>query len=201
MSEASSLPPTSATPSRRPRPTSLRLDQIGIQPTDIIGKVIKCVRKSTAHPALTIAFVDDSSVQIRVDGYDPQHPGVPKELEMDSCLQDLLFREEPVELPVLDCAFVTLSDKAFQRQESVGRGVSVQSWDQKHLGLALKLPINQSVEGKARWHCIWASMEENNEREGVCTFRSYEDVYLAGLSTRTPPSTPTRHRRRKSRAY
>jgi hypothetical protein len=32
------------------------------------------------------------------------------------------------------------------------------------------------------WHCVWATMAEYDGDFGPCTFRSFEDVYLAELT-------------------
>lgn len=173
----------------------------GISPCDIVGKVVKRVRKSSAHPALTIDFADETSVQIRVDGYDPSHPGLPKALETDSYLEELILTDEPLDFPLLGCAYVTLSDKAFELRKEGGSEDTLQQWDQQHIGLALKCTNENSISGKARWHCVWASKQELDAACGACTFRSYEDVYLDILprTQRPSSSTPTKHRRRRSR--
>ncbi|TEB37396.1 hypothetical protein FA13DRAFT_1726486 [Coprinellus micaceus] len=194
MSEALSSP--SKSPAVQP------WNQVGIDPSDIIGKVVKQVRKSCTHPTVTIDFDDDTSVQIRVDGYDPRHPGLPKSLETDSHLEELMMREFPIDIPVLGCAYVTLSDKAFDCRRRNGIDDTLQHWDQQHVGLALKFPYVNT--GRARWHCIWATKQDHEEAGGACLFRSYEDVYLERLprarrSRPNTPTTPTKHRRRKSR--
>ncbi|KAJ2931214.1 hypothetical protein H1R20_g5791, partial [Candolleomyces eurysporus] len=180
MSEA---PP--ASPSRRR--TSPETHHAGIKPSDIIGKVVKRVRKSSTHPAFTIDFADDTAVQIRVEGYDPQHPGLPKTLETDAYLQELMSSDKAFDCAILGCSYVTLSDKAFERRRRDGEDI-LQHWDQQHVGLALKFADGQSA--KARWHCIWAAKQEHDQEDGGCIFRSYEDVYLDYLCrTRCPPES------------
>ncbi|TFK44411.1 hypothetical protein BDQ12DRAFT_730476 [Crucibulum laeve] len=171
-SNASASPPLSPTTRRRPQP--LRINYVGIDPGDIIGKVLKRVRQSSSHPVLTLDFADNTTFQILVDGYDPVHRGIPKDLEMDSCLHDIFTSDQPLDLEILDCALITLSDKAFNRKYS--RDPHEEQWDQKHLAMAFKF-----AEERPQWHCIWATMEEYDEEAGVCLFRSYDDVYLERL--------------------
>ncbi|RDB24762.1 hypothetical protein Hypma_007693 [Hypsizygus marmoreus] len=156
------MSPTIPAHSRRPLPP----DYIGADPYDIIGKVLRSARRSSTHPSLTLNFADNTSFQILIDGYDPAHPGVPKELEMD--LDDLVTCGQIVELPVIGCTFTTLLDRAFEQKS----GRDIDRWEQKHRGLALKF-----AEEVPRWRCIWAIMEDHDST-GTCTFRSYSDVYL-----------------------
>ncbi|KAF9010499.1 hypothetical protein BDQ17DRAFT_1346330 [Cyathus striatus] len=174
-SSSRSRPSTPPSPNTaRHRPPSLRLNHIGIDPSEIVGKVLKRARISSIHPVVTLDFADNTSVQVLVDGYDPQHPGVPKELEMDPYFHEILSDGKTVNLEVLDCALVTLSDKAFHRVDS--KAPTEVNWDQKHLAIAFRFG-----EPSPRWHCVWAKMQEYDERLGVCTFRSYDDVYLQNL--------------------
>ncbi|EKM80715.1 hypothetical protein AGABI1DRAFT_112461 [Agaricus bisporus var. burnettii JB137-S8] len=163
-----------------PRP--LRFSHIGIDPSLLIGKTLQRARLSSSHPALTLDFSDHFTVQVLVDGYDPAHRGVPKQLEMDSNL-DALLAKDSINLEVTDCAIITLQDAAFDYKHSKPKHAS---WDQKHLAVALKL-----AEETPRWHCIWARMEEYDEDLGTCVFRSYEDVYLERL-IRTPKKSKWR---------
>lgn len=98
---------------------------------------------------------------------------------MDSGLDAILFANESLNLEVTDCAFITLQDAAFDCKHARVPSKTV-SWDQNHLGVALKFS-----EQNPRWHCIWASMEERDEQLATCVFRSYDDVYLERLH-RTP---------------
>lgn len=136
--------------------------------------MLKRARRSTTHPAVTLDFSDATSFQILVDGYDPVHRGIPKELEMDATLDEILSSPEQMELQVLDCALVTLSDKAFARKHD--HDPEELQWDQKHLGVAFKFAVENP-----KWHCVWAAMEEHDENQGTCVFRSYDDVYLEKL--------------------
>ncbi|KAJ6587152.1 hypothetical protein DFH09DRAFT_247467 [Mycena vulgaris] len=183
-SPSSSSPPTS--PVSRPRPPPLRLDHLGINPADLVGKVLKSVRRSTTHPSLTLAFADGARVQIMVDGYDPVHKGVPKNLEMDPSL-DALFAGAAVDLTVADCALITLSDKAFAR-----RGPGDEQWDQHHLGVAFKFAA-ADAEGGGGWHCVWAILQDHDAATGECVFRTYDDVYLEHIQR--SPRKP-KHRRK-----
>ncbi|KAJ7497539.1 hypothetical protein FB451DRAFT_1019319 [Mycena latifolia] len=169
-------------PVSRPRPPPLRLDHVGINPSDLVGKVLKSVRRSEKHPSLTLAFADGTRVQIMVDGYDPVHKGVPKELEMDPSLNDL-FAGDAVDLTVTDCALITLSDKAFAR-----RPRQDDQWDQHHLGVAFKF-----AGGAEPWHCVWAILQDHDAATGECVLRTYDDVYLEHLQR-----SPRKARRRKS---
>ncbi|PBK91448.1 hypothetical protein ARMGADRAFT_1166279 [Armillaria gallica] len=154
------------------------LDHPGVHPQTLIGKVLIRARRSPRHPSLTLDFRDNTAFQILVDGYDPAHPGVPKELEFDPLFDHILAKGESLDLTVVDCAFVTLSDKAFQRKHNPDgdRRVNDLRWDQKHLGLAFRFS-----EEKPRWHCVWAMLEDHDKEQGTCIFRSYGDVYLQRL--------------------
>jgi len=152
------------------KPTALRLDALGVDPVHLVGRVLSRVTQSPNHPSLTLAFSDGTKYQILVDGYnpskDPEMRGVPKLLEMDTSLHEIF---NPADLStginriVSGCTHLRLSDKAFSQD---------QKWNQDHVGLAFKFA---DAEG---WHCIWAIMAEHDPLSGVCTFRSYEDVYL-----------------------
>ncbi|KAJ3571703.1 hypothetical protein NP233_g3585 [Leucocoprinus birnbaumii] len=166
--------PPSPTAARK-RPEALRLNHIGIDPSEIIGKILQRARRSSSHPALTLHFTDNTTYQILVDGYDPAHRGIPKQLEMDSGLDTMLSANESPNLEVIDCALITLQDVAFDGKNAKSPS-KVVSWDQKHLGVAVKFS-----EQNPRWHCIWARMEEYDEQEATCIFRSYDDVYLEKL--------------------
>lgn len=135
---------------------------------------MKKARRSCNHPALTLDFSDNTTFQILVDGYDPVHRGISKALEMDSSLDDLFTSGQPINLPIVDCALITLSDKAFERKPA--HNPREAQWDQKHLGVAFKF-----AEADARWHCVWATLEDHDAQLGTCVFRSYDDVYLDRL--------------------
>ncbi|KAJ7268797.1 hypothetical protein B0H12DRAFT_958766, partial [Mycena haematopus] len=146
-----------------------------INPSDLVGKVLKTVRRSEVHPSITLAFEDNTRVQIMVDGYDPVHKGVPKELEMDPSLHDLFANDGAVDLTVTDCALITLSDKAFALPTN-------DQWDQKHLGIAFKFAgEGASDAGGSGWHCVWAILQDHDKATGECVFRTYDDVYLEHL--------------------
>jgi hypothetical protein len=175
-SSDSSAPPSPSKP--RPRPPPL----VGIDPATLVGKVLTGIRKSPVHPSLTLDFADNTTIQVVVDGYDP-HPGfrgLPKQLETNA-VSDPIFNPPTghlvTELTIRDCAFVTLSDRAFDLKQ---RGAE---WDQNHQGIAFKF------SGQKSWHCIWATLAEHDENHGSCIFRSYNDVYLRNLH-RHPPLRP-----------
>ncbi|KAJ6596668.1 hypothetical protein B0H10DRAFT_2088376 [Mycena sp. CBHHK59/15] len=155
------------------RPPALRLDHLGIDPADLVGKVLTSVRRSPKHPSLTLVFADGDKVQVMVDGYDPVHRGVPKALEMDSDL-DALVAARPARLTVAACALITLSDKAFAAREG-------DSWDQRHLGLALRFATAGAHDAAEPWHCVWATLQDHDAATGECVFRTYDDVYLEKL--------------------
>jgi hypothetical protein len=175
--QSASSPTTSSSPPKsRARPPPL----IGIDPGTLVGRVLTSIRKSPVHPSLTLNFADRSTIQVLVDGYDP-HPGcrgIPKQLEMNSA-SDPIFNPPSghldTDLTIRDCAFVKLLDRAFDMKESK-RGAE---WDQTHQGIAFKF------HEQSRWHCIWATLAEHDDKHGTCVFRSYNDVYLQ--SCERPP--------------
>jgi hypothetical protein len=85
-----------------------------------------------------------------------------------------------VQLTVTHARLVKLKDTAHEWSET---GES--RWNVEHLALALKF-----VE-EPGWHCVWATMAEYDGDFGPCTFRSFDDVYLAELHSsprkRKPP--------------
>ncbi|KZV85855.1 hypothetical protein EXIGLDRAFT_725429 [Exidia glandulosa HHB12029] len=176
----------------RNRPPSLRLhdNPDGIDPSTIVGKVLKRVHRGAAHPNLTLVFADDSVVQVKIEGYHPNARGLSKELEMDSSLDDFLASSaaSTVDLLILDCALVRLTDKAFERSDSDASNDS--RWSQDHLGLAFKF------EGMPhRWYSVWATMQDFDD-DGICRFRSYDDVFLSPVAQ--TPRRP-RHARKNSK--
>jgi hypothetical protein len=175
--------------SQRPRKQTgslLRLDSIGVDPDQIVGKVLIHIRRSPTHPAVTLRFADKTVYQVRVDGYDPVHRGIPKELEMNSVLLPL-FRppggQIDVHLTVTHARLVQLKDTAYEWSET-----AESRWHVEHLALALKFAEEPG------WHCVWATMAEYDDGDfGPCTFRNFDDVYLAELELNT-----SSHRKRKS---
>jgi hypothetical protein len=96
--------------------------------------------------------------------------GLPKELEMDSSLEQLLSTptgQALVDWTIKDCALITLSDKAFESREREQR------WDQDHIGVALRFSEDR------KWHCVWVTLTDHDD--GNCVFRSYGDVYVDQL--------------------
>ncbi|KDQ53452.1 hypothetical protein JAAARDRAFT_39136 [Jaapia argillacea MUCL 33604] len=212
-SSSSSHPPPSPT-KRRVQPAGLRIDTIGVDPSVIIGKTLTRVRRSPTHPALTLDFSDNTTFQILVDGYDPIHKGIPKDLEMDeglaSVIRDCVNSDDgyggrlPRELTIVDCTFVKLTDKAFKRSEPedgeidaiFGVGVGKESrWNQNHLAIALKFSSDEG-QPPPRWHCVWATLADYDSDIGLCTFRSYDDVYLNELQRSPQKRKP---KKKKSR--
>ena len=172
-SHLSTLP---ATPEKQRRQLeSLRIDSIGVDPDQIVGKVLIRIRRSLTHPAVTLHFADNTIYQVRVDGYDPIHRGIPKELEMNSVLVPLFKPpggQIDVHLTVTHARLVKLKDTAHEWSET-----RESRWNVEHLALALKFAEEPG------WHCVWATMAEYDGDFGPCTFRSFEDVYLAELDT------------------
>ncbi|KAI0266810.1 hypothetical protein BC834DRAFT_873626 [Gloeopeniophorella convolvens] len=169
-----SNPPITPRKSRK-QPDSIRLDSIGVDPDDIVGKVLVRIRRSPTHPAVTLHFADNTTYQVRVDGYDPVHRGIPKELEMNSLLVPLFkppSGQVDVRLTVTHARMVKLKDTAHEWSER-----SESRWNVEHLALALKFAEEPG------WHCVWATMAEYDGDFGPCTFRSFEDVYLAELQS------------------
>lgn len=168
-------PPASPTKAARKKPQPIRLDSIGIDPGSLIGKVIRRIRPSPSHPAVTLQTNDDMTYQVRVDGYDPTHPGIPKSIEMNAVLSSLTqpsSNSDTHHLTVLDCRHISLKDTAFD-----GDG---KRWTVEHLAIAFKF---EEVRG---WACCWATMAEYEGGGGPCTFRSFEDVYLEEMASRSP---------------
>ncbi|KAL0956368.1 hypothetical protein HGRIS_002516 [Hohenbuehelia grisea] len=191
-----------SSPTLRQRPPPLRLDHLGDDPNVIVGKVLKGVKYSPVHPVITLDFTDDSTFQIRVDGYDPQYPGIPKNLETDPSFPLPADGKLPTALPITDCVFIKMTDKAFQRKARGGtsEGWEESQWDQSHLGVAFKF-----AEEFPRWHCVWATKQEVDEAAGGCVFRSYDDVFLKQLDRhgsfpKSPKARYGRHRRKASRS-
>ncbi|KAH8119252.1 hypothetical protein DFH11DRAFT_1501607 [Phellopilus nigrolimitatus] len=185
----------------RVRPAALRLNSIGVDPSLLIGKKLKHIRRSPTHPVITLSFADDTMYQILVDGYAPRHKSesVPRILEMDDLLQQLF--DPPgghidVDLVIKDCAFIQLSDKAYERREWEQR------WDQKHNAIAFKF------DDEKRWHCVWAMLAEH-DKLGSCTFRTFDDIYLQPLVRQTPlspkkakmPHMPQKNKSRKQDSW
>ncbi|KAI0823655.1 hypothetical protein BC628DRAFT_1382639 [Trametes gibbosa] len=161
---------------------------VGIDPASLVGKTLTCVRRSRAHPSITLHFTDGASFQVRVVGYDPQFRGVPKKLESDSAVLNPLSGTADVRLTVKHAAMITLADKAFQVQPGQGRGAGngkdarETRWTQKHVAFAIKF------DEEPGWHCMWATLAEYDaEAKEVCVFRNFADVYVDSLH---PPSTP-----------
>jgi hypothetical protein len=175
LSSSSESRPSAAPPPNQSRKqsSSLRRDSIGVDPDRIVGKVLVHIRRSPAHPAVTLHFADRSSYQIRIDGYDPVHRGIPKELEMNSVLVPLFKPpggQIDVHFTVTHARMVELKDTAYERSHT-----AESRWNVGHIALALKFA---EVPG---WHCVWATMAEYDGEFGPCTFRSFDDVYLAEL--------------------
>ncbi|KAI0081247.1 hypothetical protein K474DRAFT_1635942 [Panus rudis PR-1116 ss-1] len=145
---------------------------LGLSPSVLVGRVLKRVSRSSTHPVITLYFTDNTTYQVRVDGYDPMYPGLPKAIETDPELEPIL---NDIEAAHADAAYTivgatttTLTDRAYQSGE---HGKKDAEWKQSHSALAFKF----KEEGK--WHCMWATRAEFDAL-GRCTFRSYDDVYL-----------------------
>lgn len=157
---------------------STRLDPAPdeVAPVSLVGKTLVQVRRSPNHPSITLHFSDKSSYQIRVDGYNPQFPGLNKVLEMNAQLNGIFPEsggQANVNLTVDRCASIRMRDKAFD-----ARGSKETSWDQMHLGVVFKFKERDG------WHCLWAMLADNDSSTGLCVFRSFEDVYIAQAPVR-----------------
>ena len=158
----------------------------GVNPSELVGKVLKHVRQSSNHPTITLHFSDNTVFRVLVVGYDPVHRGVPKHIEMDPDLEALLLltdTERDVELTVSNAVMITLADIAYQVGDRETR------WNQNHSGLALRFREDSA------WHCIWATLTEYDIHEKTkCTFRSYNDVYLDTALSSGKHRNRSRHR-------
>jgi len=177
--------PSSPTNLKSGRSNGVRLDPAPdeVDPISLIGKTLIGVRRSPTHPNVVLLFSDKSSFQIRVDGYNPQYPGIKKEIELSQrCAEVFPARggSSSVELTIDHCASISMLDKAFD-----ARGSRECYWEQSHRSIAFKFKQRDG------WHCVWAMLAENEEY-GQCIFRNFEDVYLA----RSPP----RHKKKRSQA-
>ena len=147
-----------------------------VDPVSLVSKTLVQVRRSPNHPSITLHFSDKSAYQIRVDGYNPQFPGLNKVFEMNAQLHGIFPEsggQTDVNLTVDRCASIRMRDKAFD-----ARGSRETSWDQTHHGLVFKFKERDG------WHCLWAMLAENDSLTGVCVFRSFGDVYIAQASAR-----------------
>ena len=79
-----------------------------------------------------------------------------------------------VHLTVTHARFVQLKDTAHEWSET-----AESRWNVEHAALALKFADVHE------WHCVWATMAEYDGDFGPCTFRNFDDVYLAELNTST----------------
>ena len=159
-----------------------------VDPVSLVGKTLVQVRRSPNHPSITLHFSDKTSYQIRVDGYNPQFPGLNKVLEMNAQSQGVFPEgggQTDVRLTVDRCASIRMRDKAFDARSS-----KETSWDQGHFGLVFKFKERDG------WHCLWAMLADNDSSTGMCVFRSFEDVYIAQA-----PARPFNkgHNKRRSR--
>lgn len=93
-----------------------------------------------------------------------------------------------MELTIVDCALITLTDKAFEIK------TRLEQWDQNHLGVAFKFAEDNA------WHCVWATLMEHDDMMGECVFRSYDDVYLDQLQ-RSPRKRQRRDASPSKRAW
>ncbi|TFY74155.1 hypothetical protein EWM64_g9857 [Hericium alpestre] len=122
QSHLSTPPPTPPRPVRK-QPHQIRLQPIGVDPNCIVGKVLTCVRRSPIHPSISLDFADDTTYQLRVDGYSPTYPGIPREFEMNSAMYPLLHAEggrADVRLTVSHCRFVSLTPMSSLLEDMVG---------------------------------------------------------------------------------
>ncbi|KAK7687057.1 hypothetical protein QCA50_009557 [Cerrena zonata] len=173
---------------RSRKPESLRIDTLGISPTEMIGRQLKRITRSATHPVITFYFTDDTSFQVRVDGYNPGYPGLPKALETDPELEPIMvdLDNRDTVYTISQATLITLTDRAFQAGKQ-GRADS--EWKQIHSAIAFKL------QEEGRWHCLWATLAEF-DAVGRCIFRSFDDVYLERVE-RVPQKSPQKSPQKK----
>ncbi|GJE92219.1 hypothetical protein PsYK624_083720 [Phanerochaete sordida] len=109
---------------------------LGVDPSEMVGKVLKSIRRSPAHPTLTLHFADRTAYQVRTDGYNPAHPGVPKQLESNMDLETLLASERALEdlnWTVSRARIFKMSDKGFSQLDK-----RETSWHLDHTALAFQ---------------------------------------------------------------
>ena len=108
---------------------------MGIDPSELVGKVLKSIRRSPSRPTMTVRFADNTTYQVRIDGYNPSHPGVPKQLEMDMDLSSLLASEQAEDLnwKVTKARTFKMLDKGFSKL-----GKKEDSWHLDHTALAFQ---------------------------------------------------------------
>ena len=182
----------SSTPRSR-EPDTLRINTVGISPKEMIGRQLKRITRSATHPVITFFFNDDTSFQVRVDGYNPGYPGLPKAIETDPELESVLIDLDnhcDMVYTISQATLITLTDRAFQAGTQ-GRPDS--EWKQVHSGFAFKL------QEEGRWHCLWATLAEFDS-SGRCTFRSYDDVYVERVersSHKLPQKSPQKSPQKK----
>jgi hypothetical protein len=175
------------------KPTRLDPAPDEVDPVSLVGKTLVQVRRSPSHPSITLHFSDGSSYQIRVDGYNPQFPGLSKVLEMNAQSHGI-FPESGghanVHLTVDRCASIRMRDKAFDARSS-----KETTWEQAHLGIVLKFKERDG------WHCLWAMLADNDNSTGLCVFRSFEDVYIAQSPARPFNKGHNKRRSRQERQH
>jgi len=107
--------------------------------------------------------------------------------------------QQLVDLTIVDCATITLMDKAHDTRVEL-QGPRDEQWDQLHIGVAFKF-LEQTGDGKG-WHCVWATLaeydRERGEGDSACVFRSYDDVYLDTLQRSPKKKNP---RKKNSRNH
>ncbi|KAH8107911.1 hypothetical protein BXZ70DRAFT_21030 [Cristinia sonorae] len=160
----------------RQKKESLKLDPIGTPPAELVGKVLRRISRSDTHPTVTLYFTDNTQYQIRVDGYNPAYPGIPKAIETNPALEAVFHALErgsgDVTYTISQAAVISLADRAYELGEKESE------WVQHHAALAFKF------KEEGRWHCVWVTLAEHDQL-GRCTFRTFDDVYLAKLDQRS----------------
>ena len=216
LSETSSLPsyeswsassnttppsPSSSRPPNLRKRTQSRPFSRGIDPSVLNGCVLTRIVRSRTHPAVSLYTEDGRSFQVRVDGYDPAHAGLPREIECNAALAPLFGPASP-STPISATTPRSDSFPTHSRSKSGGwkwndagnavrltvqaaRYISMKDaalsrdavgqelrWSVEHLALAFKF-----VE-KDGWHCCWASMAERDASSGQTAYRTFDDVYV-----------------------
>ncbi|VDB96496.1 unnamed protein product [Peniophora sp. CBMAI 1063] len=193
--------PSSSRPTYARKRTQSRPFTRGIDPSVLNGCIITRIVRSRTHPAVSLYTLDGRSFQVRVDGYDPVHAGLPREIECNAALAPLFGPSAP-STPISATTPTTGSSPTHSRSKSGGwkgidqsqgvrltvqaaRYISMKDaalsrdavgqelrWNVEHLALAFKFAE------KDGWHCCWASMAERDASSGQTAYRTFDDVYV-----------------------
>ena len=108
-----------------------------VEPSGLVGKVLRKIQWSRDHPALTLYFTDNTAYQVRVEDYDPSNRGLPKEIELDAGFKALLQErsDQPeLNLTVIAARMTILQDRGWESRD----GRPDCNWNQRHASIVLK---------------------------------------------------------------